>query len=249
MQEQTEKQSLYEKVIVALALISIVMVILDFSEVLDIYSFPYTLIDEGITLVFALDYAVGFYQAPKKWSFFKSHFFDLLAIIPFSLFFAFFRLGRVARLVKLTKIFRLIGLSSKLRKFFKKLAGKNGLVYFLTINAGVIIVSSAIVALVEHHAFIDAVWWSVATVTTVGYGDIVPKTLIGKAVAVILMFSGIGTLGLLTTTLTNFFMRRENNTGKKLAKIEKELARQRVILEEIRSLLKEQTADKDRGAE
>jgi voltage-gated potassium channel Kch len=44
----------------------------------------------------------------------------------------------------------------------------------------------------------------VATVTTVGYGDIVPKNLVGKAVAVVLMFSGIATLGLLTALLIIF---------------------------------------------
>ena len=43
-----------------------------------------------------------------------------------------------------------------------------------------------------------------ATVTTVGYGDIVPKNLVGKAVAVVLMFSGIATLGLLTALLIIF---------------------------------------------
>ncbi|KXT83557.1 putative potassium channel [Streptococcus sp. DD11] len=226
-----------------LALLSISLVILDFIGLLDIYAVPYVWIDEGITLIFAVDYTVGIYKAKRKWVYFKKHFFDLLAIIPFNLLFAFFRLGRIVRLVKLTKIFRLIGLSSKLRKVVKKFTGKNGIMRFLSINAGIIIISSAIVAYVEHHAFIDAVWWSVATVTTVGYGDIVPKTLIGKAVAVVLMFSGIGTLGLLTTSLTNFFISRENNTGNKLAKIETELAQQRVILEEIRSLLKRQSDD------
>ena len=44
-----------------------------------------------------------------------------------------------------------------------------------------------------------------ATVTTVGYGDIDPKNLVGKAIAVVLMFSGIATLGLLTALLIIFF--------------------------------------------
>ena len=86
-----------------------------------------------------------------------------------------------------------------------------------------------------YHNFIDAIWWSVATVTTVGYGDIVPRTLVGKAVAVVLMFSGIATLGLLTSSLNNIFVRSGRQTERKLAEIEKELAEQRVILEEIRS--------------
>ena len=50
-----------------------------------------------------------------------------------------------------------------------------------------------------------------ATVTTVGYGDIVPKNLVDKAVAVVLMFSGIATLGLLTALLIIFFSFRSLN--------------------------------------
>lgn len=73
------------------------------------------------------------------------------------------------------------------------------------------------------------------TVTTVGYGDIVPKTIVGKVIAVVLMFSGISTLGLLTNSLNNIFVRSGRQTEQKLAELEKELAEQRVILEEIRS--------------
>ena len=74
-----------------------------------------------------------------------------------------------------------------------------------------------------------------ATVTTVGYGDIVPKNLVGKAIAVVLMFSGITTLGLLTNSLNNILVRSGRQTERKLAEFEKELAEQRAILEEIRS--------------
>ena len=62
-----------------------------------------------------------------------------------------------------------------------------------------------------------------------------PKTIVGKVIAVVLMFSGITTLGLLTNSLNNIFVCSGRQTERKLAEIEKELAEQRVILEEIRS--------------
>ena len=74
-----------------------------------------------------------------------------------------------------------------------------------------------------------------ATVTTVGYGKSIPKTLVGKVIAVVLMLSGITTLGLLTNSLNNIFVRSGRQTERKLAEFEKELAEQRAILEEIRS--------------
>ena len=105
----------------------------------------------------------------------------------------------------------------------------------LLVNSIIILISSAIIARVEHHNFIDAIWLSVATVTTVGYGESVPETIVGKVIAIVLMFSGITTLGLLTNSLNNIFVRSGRQTEQKLAELEKELAEQHAILEEIRS--------------
>ena len=144
----------------------------------------------------------------------------------------FFKGGRFARLAKISC---LIGLSSKLKHNSNRINRRNGFYFLLSVNSIIILISSAIIARVEHHNFIDAIWWSVATVSTVGYGESVPKTLVGKVIAVVLMFSGITTLGLLTNSLNNIFVRSDRQTERKLAELEKELAEQRVILEEIRS--------------
>ena len=183
----------------------------------------------------SIDYAIRFSLAPRKRIFVKTHVLDLLAIIPYNEVFTFLRFSRVGRFARLAKLSRLIGLSSKLKHISNRINRRNGFYFLLSVNSIIILISSAVIARVEHHNFIDAIWWSVATVTTVGYGDIVPQTLVGKAVAVVLMFSGIATLGLLTSSLNNIFVRSGRQTERKLAEIEKELAEQRVILEEIRS--------------
>ena len=188
----------YDIVITVLALISIGLVIFDLVGLISIGRRPFRVIDQSITLIFAIDYAIRFSLAPRKRIFVKTHVLDLLAI------------------------------SNRINR-------RNGFYFLLSVNSIIILISSAVIARVEHHNFIDAIWWSVATVTTVGYGDIVPKTLVGKAVAVILMFSGIATLGLLTSSLNNIFVRSGRQTERKLAELKKELAEQRVILEEIRS--------------
>ena len=67
------------------------------------------------------------------------------------------------------------------------------------------------------QAFPDALWWAIVTVTTVGFGDIAPASLGGRAIGVVLMFFGIGVLGMFTATIAGVFvenrMRKERGMG------------------------------------
>ena len=84
----------------------------------------------------------------------------------------------------------------------------NKLFYLLFAAAGVIVIGSLVIFSVESqhldsqiNSMLDAVWWTVATVTTVGYGDVVPVTDTGKIVAIFYMFFGIGVLALFLSVL------------------------------------------------
>ena len=52
----------------------------------------------------------------------------------------------------------------------------------------------------------DAIWWSMVTVTTVGYGDISPATIGGRIIGVVVMIFGIGFLGMFTATIASIFV-------------------------------------------
>jgi voltage-gated potassium channel len=92
----------------------------------------------------------------------------------------------------------------------------NKLFYLLFTAAGIIVIGSFVIFSVESqhsdsqiNSMLDAVWWTVATVTTVGYGDIVPVTDTGKIVAIFFMFFGIGILAIFLSVLgTQFYKRR-----------------------------------------
>jgi len=118
----------------------------------------------------------------------------------------------------------------------------NKLFYLLLAAAVTIVIGSFVIFSVESRhpdsqitSMLDAVWWTVSTVTTVGYGDVVPVTDIGKIVAIFFMFFGIGVLGIFLSVLgTQFYKHR-------FEKEEKDISHaQRLILDRMDDLEKNQ---------
>jgi voltage-gated potassium channel len=118
----------------------------------------------------------------------------------------------------------------------------NPLLSLLVAAAGIIIFGSFLIFSIESqhpdsqiNSMIDAAWWTVATVTTVGYGDVVPVTDTGKIVAIFYMFFGIGILALFLSVLgTQFYKRRFEKEGKEISHAQK------LILERMNDLEKNQ---------
>lgn len=214
-------ESAYNVVIIILAVVSIIMAIMDICGKVGADNTAFYLTDNVILIIFAIDYIVRFIIAPKKIDFFKNNVFDLIAIIPFSSVFSFFRFARLfrlakfSRLLKLTKFARVVGVFGKIKRQADKFLHTNGFIYMLYAAVVLIILSSILISYFENKTFSDALWWSIVTCTTVGYGDISPVTGIGRVVAVILMVFGIGMISMLTGTITTFFSQRyseKNNT-------------------------------------
>jgi voltage-gated potassium channel len=74
---------------------------------------------------------------------------------------------------------------------------------FVTIVCGVVI---RLLDPADFHSIGEGLWWAVQTVTTVGYGDIVPKAVGGRIVATILMVAGIGNVAVVTAVITATFL-------------------------------------------
>lgn len=203
--------SAYNVIIILLAVTSIIMAIMDICGKVGADNTAFYLADNVILIIFAVDYVVRFIMSPKKFDFFKSNVFDLIAIIPFSSVFSFFRFARLfrlakfSRLLKLTKFARVVGVFGKIKRQADKFLHTNGFIYMLYAAVVLIILSSVLISYFEGKTFSDALWWSIVTCTTVGYGDISPVTGVGRVVAVMLMIFGIGLISMLTGTITTFF--------------------------------------------
>ncbi len=137
---------------------------------------------------------------------------DLLAILPM---FRVFRAFRIFRLLRLFKVIRYSHSMENLFMIFRENASEMGLI--LAFIGLIIIISSTFIFILEKNAASgyfqtmgDAVWWSFVTITTVGYGDKVPTTDLGRVLAVFLMLAAIVSIalpsGVLASAMTQKFI-------------------------------------------
>ena len=150
---------------------------------------------------FTVDYLIRLTLAHRRWRWFVQHILDFLIVaLPF---------------LRPLRLLRLVAIVAALQKAFGDAI--RGRVVIFTAASAVLLVYTASLAVLQAERpdpnahiknFGDAVWWSVTTITTVGYGDFYPVTPTGRVVAVLLMIGGISLIGMITAMVATWIVHR-----------------------------------------
>lgn len=163
------------------------------------YRHAFAAIDTAVWVVFVAEYVTRLVLARRRWDWFWRHLLDL-AVVALPMF-------RPLRLLRLVVLLRILN-----RRAADTLRGRiavyvTGLTLLLVFSGSLAVLSAERGAPGSNiTSFGDAVWWSVVTISTVGYGDYYPVTVTGRLVAVVLMLGGIALLSSVTAGLASFIV-------------------------------------------
>ncbi|HSL36837.1 MAG TPA: ion transporter [Arthrobacter sp.] len=209
--ERSELKSIgYEIFIGILSILSIVNLVLLYAVQEESLDTVLTVMNALFSVIFVVDFLYRIVTAPSAGAYFFRHFgwADLLASMPL----AQFKILRVFRLIRVYRLLRDVGTRSVRRTLIKDRAGSS-LYTLLLMGIFVLEFGSLTILGVEQGApganittASDAIWYTMVTISTVGYGDQYPVTDAGRMIGAGIIIVGVGIFGTFTGYLANFFL-------------------------------------------
>lgn len=209
---ETRAGQLYDIVLIALILLNVLSVLLEsVRPIRQGYGFYLGAIEWTFTCLFTVEYVARLIAAKNTKRYATSFYgiVDLVAIAPIylSVFFGLTHSFTVVRALRLVRVFRILklteytGEATVLQVALRQSARK--IVVFLFAVLAIVVIVGALMYQIEGEAngftsIPTAMYWAIVTVTTVGYGDISPHTLIGRVLASMLMIVGYGIIAVPT---------------------------------------------------
>ena len=181
-----------------------------------------------ITLLFTLEYGLRIATAPRKKDYIFSFYgiVDLIAILPFYVASGIdLRALRAVRMLRIFRILKLVGYSKAIVDFGQAMRqAKEQFIVFGFAALIVLYVSAAGIYYFEHEAqpeqfasIFQSLWWAVATLTTVGYGDVYPITAGGKIFTFVVLMWGLGIVavpaGIIASSLSTLHQAGVHSVG------------------------------------
>lgn len=225
------------RAIIGIILFSLLLVVLETEP--SVYE-PHRLVFDGLELlvlaIFAIEYAARIWvcvenpRIASRWAYARRPMalLDLLVIVTMATSLMGFE-GALFRLLRLLRLLRVAKLGH-FAEAFRTIASAVGarryeLAVSMAIAGALLLISASALYVIEGGAQPDAfgsipraMWWSVATLTTVGYGDVVPETALGRVFATLTAITGVGLIampaGILASAFSDAMQRKRDREGK-----------------------------------
>ena len=206
----------FDLALLMVIVVSIVAVFLEsVASVREQYGSALRALEWTITILFTIEYVLRLYCVANPWRYARSFYgvIDLLSILPtyLSIFFTGSQSLLVIRALRLLRVFRVLKLAhfvGEARMLRAALhASSRKIIVFLGAVLTVMIIVGSMMYLIEgpENGFTSipqSIYWTIVTMTTVGYGDIAPQTVLGKLLASAVMIMGYGIIAVPTGIVT-----------------------------------------------
>jgi voltage-gated potassium channel len=257
--DEPERSHAYELFILVLTVVSLIVMVAMLLPVDDSTLGLLQFYDNLICVIFLVDFAIRLRASHPRSDYFVKErgWLDLLGSIPsLGLAFRYTGLFRLARLSRLARILRLMRGRQRKELARDVLENRGKYALFITVLTTIVVLGTSSVLVLQFESRSaeasiengwDAFWFSIVTITTVGYGDFYPVTIPGRIAAMFLMFAGVGIIGALASILASVLVgggsgddqpepaAPSGEVAAELAEIKAELAALRSTLERMES--------------
>jgi len=218
----------FDLALIWLILTSVAVVMIDsFESLHDRWGAVLEPLEWAFTVVFTVEYIARLACLPRPLRYARSPLgiIDLVAVLPMwaALFFPGLHAFINVRLLRMLRLFRILKLAEYVEEYAALgralMASRRKILVFLSFVLLVVVVLGTVMYVVEgpEHGFTNvpvSVYWAISTMTTVGFGDITPKTGLGRFIASVMMLIGWGTLAVPTGIVSaEFTALRFGGTG------------------------------------
>jgi voltage-gated potassium channel len=215
-ESDTHAGRMFDTIVIVAIVLSVAAVIADSIELVKSrHGRVLDVIEWIFTILFTLEYIARLACVDRPLRYARSFFgiVDLAAVLPTYLIFVFPEAQalidvRVLRLVRVFRVFKLTRYLSEVRLLGRAMANSmRKILVFLSVVIMAVLVVGTLMYVIEgpENGFTSipkSIYWALSTITTVGYGDIVPKTELGRALASLVMLIGWGILAVPTGIVT-----------------------------------------------
>lgn len=206
----------FDVVLLWLIVVSVIVVMLESVPSLgERFMFIFLSLEWGFTIVFTVEYILRIWSNPRPARYIFSFwgFIDLLSILPTYLshffpgyhYFLIIRIFRLLRVFRIMKIPRFHSESQVLARALKGSSYKIGVFFWTVLSAVVFMGTLMYVVEGGERGFTSipqSIYWAIVTITTVGYGDMVPSTIAGKIISSFVMITGYAIIAVPTGIIT-----------------------------------------------